>query len=240
MGPDQRQGQLPVRRHRQRVRRRVRAERHAAVADRPGPQHPGRRALHAVPGLRLRRRRQGRGRDEDRGRHPVRHRAGDRRRQRRLPEQRRLRADRARVLHGVHRPDRRDRRDHQLRPAPRHGLQLGRQLRQPRRPVPRRHRVPRRSAAVDHHGPRLLHACRRRGVGLPQRPADPALDVRLEQLHLRQQHVRRAGQPLAVGGRRGPGRQAGDPLRRRGDRRQRRRACGTPAPGTGTRATWAT
>ena len=45
-------------------------ERHPAVADRPGPQHPRRRALHAVPGVRLRRRRQGRGRDEDRRRHP--------------------------------------------------------------------------------------------------------------------------------------------------------------------------
>ena len=70
----------------------------------------------------------------------------------------------------------------ELRPGPRHGVQLGRQLRQPGRPVPGRHRLPGRSAAVDHHGPRLLHACRRRGVGLPQRPADPAVDVRLEQL----------------------------------------------------------
>ena len=52
-----------------RLRRRVQARRHAAVAHRPGPQHPRRRALHAVPGLRLRRRRQGRGRHEDGRRH---------------------------------------------------------------------------------------------------------------------------------------------------------------------------
>ena len=127
----------------------------------------------------------------------------------------------------------------ELRPAPRHGVQLGRQLRQPGRPVPGRHRLPRRSAAVDHHGPRLLHACRRRGLGLPQRVADPAVDVRLEQ-HLRQQHLRRAGQPLAVGRRRRRRRQAGDPLRRRRHRRQRRRACGTTAPATGTPGTSAT
>ena len=43
--------------------------------------------------------------------------------------------------------------------------------------------------------PRLLHPHRHRGVGLPQRRADPALDVRLQQ---RRQPVRRAGQPPAV------------------------------------------
>ena len=61
-------------------RRRVPAQRHPAVAHRPGPQHPGRRALHPVPGVRLRRRRPGRGRHEDRRRHPLRHRAGHRQR----------------------------------------------------------------------------------------------------------------------------------------------------------------
>ena len=68
------------------LRRRVRAERHAAVADQPRPQHPRRRALHAVPGLRLRRRRHGRGGDEDGRRHGQRHRPGHRQRQRRLPQ----------------------------------------------------------------------------------------------------------------------------------------------------------
>ena len=39
----------------QRLRRRLRAGRHAAVAHRPRREHPRRRALHAVPRLRLRR-----------------------------------------------------------------------------------------------------------------------------------------------------------------------------------------
>ena len=76
--PDQRQGQLPVRLHRQHDRRRRQARRHPPVAHRPGPQHPLRRALHAVPGVRLRRRRQGRGRHEDRRRHGRRNRRGHR------------------------------------------------------------------------------------------------------------------------------------------------------------------
>ena len=47
----------PGRLHRQRLHRRLRARRHAAVPHRPRRQHPRRRALHAVPRLRLRRRR---------------------------------------------------------------------------------------------------------------------------------------------------------------------------------------
>ena len=55
VGPVQLEGRQPGRVHRQRLRRRVRAGRHAALAHRHGRQHPGRRALHAVPRLRLRR-----------------------------------------------------------------------------------------------------------------------------------------------------------------------------------------
>ncbi len=66
VGPHQRQGQLAVGLHGQRVPRRLQAQRHQAVARRPRPQHPGGRALHPVPGVRLRRRRQGRGGHQDR------------------------------------------------------------------------------------------------------------------------------------------------------------------------------
>ena len=65
--------------HRQRLPRRLQAGRHAALAHRPRPQHPRRRALHAVHGLRPRRRRQGRGRVQDRGRHGRRRGHRDRR-----------------------------------------------------------------------------------------------------------------------------------------------------------------
>ena len=55
VGPVELEGRQPGRLHRQRLRRRLRAGRHAAVAHRPGREHPRRRALHAVPRLRLRR-----------------------------------------------------------------------------------------------------------------------------------------------------------------------------------------
>jgi hypothetical protein len=126
----------------ERLRRRLQAQRHPAVADQPGPQHPGRRALHPVPGLRLRRRRRRRGGDEDRRRHRRRAPAGHRQRLRGLPQLQRLHPDRAGVPDHVQRPHRRRPVDRELRAAARHGLLLGRQLRQPRRPVPGRHRLP--------------------------------------------------------------------------------------------------
>ncbi len=66
VGPVEREGQLAGRLHRQRVPRRLPARRHAPVAHRPGSEHPGGRALHAVPGVRLRRQRSRRGHHEDR------------------------------------------------------------------------------------------------------------------------------------------------------------------------------
>ena len=107
----------------------------------------------------------------------------------------------------------------QLRPAARHRLLLGRQLRQPGRPVPRRHRLPGRAAPLADHGPRLLHPRGHRRLGLPQRHADQALDVRLQRL--RQRRRRRPGQPPALRRRRRRRRPPGDRLRRRHHRRQR-------------------
>ena len=66
VGSVQLERQLAGRLHGQRLPRRLQAGRHAAVADRPRRQHPGRRPLHAVPGLRPGRRRPGRGHHEDR------------------------------------------------------------------------------------------------------------------------------------------------------------------------------
>ena len=86
-----------------------RLDRHPAVADRPGPQHPGRRPLHPVPGVRLRRRRPRRGGHEDRRRHPLRHRPAHRLVVGRLPQLQRLRPVRPGVPDHVQRPDRRRR-----------------------------------------------------------------------------------------------------------------------------------
>ena len=69
VGSVEREGQLAVGLHRQRVHRRLHADGHAAVAHRSRAQHPRRRALHAVRRLRLRRRRQGRDGGEDGARH---------------------------------------------------------------------------------------------------------------------------------------------------------------------------
>ena len=69
-------------------------------------------------------------------------------------------------------------------------------------------------------------------------PADPALDLRLQRL--RQQHLRRAGQPLPVRRRRRRRRPPGDPLRRRRHRRQRPRPVEHPHTGTATPRTSAT
>ncbi|CAG7647456.1 hypothetical protein SBRY_40672 [Actinacidiphila bryophytorum] len=220
--PHQLQGQLAVRLHRRHDHGRHHARRHPAVAHRPGPQHPLRRALHAVPGLRLRRRRQGRGRDEDRRRHHRRHRQGDRQLQRRLPQLLRLRPVGTRVPERLQRADRRRDADGQLRPAARHRLILGRQLRQPGGPLPGRHRLPRRQAALDHHGPRLLHAYGDRRLGLAGRQAHRALEVRLQRLG--QQRIRRPGRPPAGHRRPRRRRQGRDRVRRHGRGRQRRPA----------------
>ena len=53
----------------------LQARRHVPVADQPRQEHPRGGPLHAVPGLRPRRRRQGRGGLQDRRRHRRRHRA---------------------------------------------------------------------------------------------------------------------------------------------------------------------
>ncbi len=239
MGPVELEGQLPVRLHRQRVRRRVQAQRHPAVADRPGPQHPRRRALHAVPGVRLRRRRQGRGRDEDRRRHrstaPARSSA---------TSSADYRNSAGYVLSG---PEYLTMFNGQTGaamstvnyvPAARHRLVVGRPLRQPGRPVPGRHRLPRRAAAQPDHVPRLLHPYRHRGLGLPQRHADPSAGRSTPTASGIAVH--RAGQPPAGHRRRRRRRPGRDRLRRDGHRRQRRTRCGTPATATATRCTSAT
>ena len=175
------EGQLAVGLHRQRLHRRVQARRHAAVADRSRAQHPRRRALHAVRGHRLRRRRQGGDGGEDRARDEGRHRrlpqarpGGERRRHARSTgRQRRLRAVRARVPDGVQRPDRRGDGDGELRGAARHGELVGRQLRQPRRSLPRDRRLRRHHRPAElHHGARLLHADDADGLELARRAAD--------------------------------------------------------------------
>ena len=66
----------------------LQARRHAALDDQPRAQHPRRRALHAIPGLRLRRRRPRRGRLQDRRRHDRRHGQSHRRRERQLADAR--------------------------------------------------------------------------------------------------------------------------------------------------------
>ena len=93
--------------------------------DRPRPQHPLRRALHAVPGVRLRRRRPRRGGGEDRGRHPLGHRPGDRQRQRRPPQLVGLHPGRAGVPLGVPRQRRRGAGDRGLRAGTRERRRVG-------------------------------------------------------------------------------------------------------------------
>ena len=62
----------------------------------------------------------------------------------------------------------------QLRAGPRHHHRLGRQLRQPRRPFPRRHRLPGRPAPQHHHGARLLRRARRSRPGTSATAARPS------------------------------------------------------------------
>ena len=103
VGSLERQGQLAGGLHRQRLPRRLHAGRHAPLAHRPRPQHPRRRALHAVHGLRPRRRREGGGGGADRGRHGRRRGERHRRSRRRLAQHGGLRAGRARVPHRLRR-----------------------------------------------------------------------------------------------------------------------------------------
>ena len=154
VGSVEREGQLAGGLHRQRLPRRVQAQRHADVAHRPRPEHPRRRALHAVHRRRLRRRRPRRDGGQDRARDARRHRrvpvdgpGRERHRHDRLPQRRRLRPVRARVPDRVQRHDRRRDGDGQLRPGARHGQLVGRRLRQPRRPLPGDRRVPRQHRA---------------------------------------------------------------------------------------------
>ena len=84
------------------------------------------------------------------------------------------------VPHGLQRRDRRGDRHDRLHPAARQRRRVGRHLRQPGRPVPRRAS---RTSTAQHPSvvvePRLLHADRHRRVRLRRHVADEALDVRL-------------------------------------------------------------
>ena len=99
----------------------------------------------------------------------------------------------------------------------------GDSLRQPRRPLPRGHRLPGRRPPLADHGARLLHPHRDRRLGLARRRLHPPLDLRHQLLHQQRQGLRRAGlaQPVRRGRRRR--RQGRDRLRRDGRRRQRQR-----------------
>ncbi len=72
-----------------------------------------------------------------------------------------------------------------------------------------------------------------RGLGLAERRAHPALDLRLQLLHQQRQGIRRPGQPQPVRRRRRRRRQGRDRLRGDGRRRQRQRRCGRPKTGHG-------
>ena len=65
-----------------------------------------------------------------------------------------------------------------LHRAARHRRRLGRHLRQPRRPLPGRDRLSRRTAAQPGDGARLLHARRARRLELARRRAHQRLDLR--------------------------------------------------------------
>ena len=165
--------------------------RHAALADRSGPQHQGRRALHAVHGLRPRRRRPRRNGVQDGRRHGRWRRHGHWRRDQGLPladradrrhsstgdQRRTLRQGprRTRILHHLRRRDRRRAGDNGVPARSRSAGRVGRnrrqrqqrQQRQPRRSHARRRRLPGRPPAKRDHGPRLLrpHRSWRRGTG---------------------------------------------------------------------------
>ena len=125
----------------------------------------------------------------------------------------------------VQRPDRRGDGDRQLRRPRGTVSSLGRQLRQPRRPVPRR--PPRTStapAAQLHHGARLLHPDASSAWDWRDGAADAALEVRL-------QHDAEATPPATV---QRPGRP--QHVRRRRRRRPARRSCTARWPSTTTGA----
>ena len=205
------------------VYRRVRAQRHPAVAGQPRHERAQRLALRLVPGLRLQRRRQGRD-----GRPHLRRferlRGHGHRRRERLPPRRQLRGDQRR---GVPvRLQRADRARHGLRPLrarPRLRRRLGRHLGQPRGPAAVRHRLPQRLDAQHGVQPRHLRAHRAGRVHLERHGPHPHLEVRHQLLDEPRQGLRPAGQPQPRGRRRRRGRPGRDPLRRHGRRRQRQR-----------------
>lgn len=148
VGPVQREGQLPGRVHGQRHHLDAyEARRHPPLADRPGPQHRTRCALHPVPGVRPGRRQAGRGHGQDRRRHRRRGGRRHRRRPRGLPQLRAATSSPGRriltVFDGALQCRGRHRR---LHAAARRRVRVGRRLRQPRRPVPRRRRLPRQAS----------------------------------------------------------------------------------------------
>ena len=220
VGPLEPEGQLAERLHGAGAARRLPAERPAPVAHRPRPQHPRRGALHAVPGVRLRRRRARRGRGEDRRRQRERNGPGHRQRERRPSELGRPRHHGARVPDRLRRADGRRPGHRELPARPRQRHRLGRQLRQPQRALPGRHGLSRRPAPEHRHGARLLRAVEDRGLGLPERRLVPALDVRQQR---RRVFVGGPGRPLALGDRRGRQRRPGDRLRRDDDQLERHR-----------------
>ncbi len=234
VGSVERAGQFQLGRHRQCLPRRIHFGGQAPLAHRPGAQHSRRRALHADVGGRLRRRRQGGSGGQDRAGHQGRHRrlseqgtGGQRRRQRRVPQQRRLHPDRAGVPDRVRGGHGQGAGDRGLPRAPRHGVELGRFVRQPRGPLQRWHGVRERYGqwqdrdwAAEHHPAAwLLHAPHGVGVQLAQWRLDQGLDFR--QQRLGQQQGRRSGRPLVHGRRRQQRRRAGD-HHRRDHHRQRR------------------
>ena len=82
--------------------------------------------------------------------------------------------------------DRRGAGHDRLHPAARRRRRLGRRLRQPRRSLPRLHRLSRRRAAQPRHVPRLLHPRRARRLELARRQAHARLDLRQRRRHARQ------------------------------------------------------
>jgi hypothetical protein len=131
---------------------------------------------------------------------------------------------RPRVPDDVQRADRKSDAERRPRPGARHGVVLGRLVRQPGGPLPRRDGLPGRLPSVTDHGPRLLHPYGDRRLGLAGRCLRPPLDLRHRLLDQLRQGVRRPGQPPVVGRGRRRGRQGRDRVRLDGGRRQRQRA----------------
>ena len=176
--------------------RSLQARRPLPLADQPRQEHPRRRPLHAVPGLRPRRRRQGRGRLQDGRRH-------DRRRgRRRSATPARITAtpsgfilDGPEFLTVFEGATGKALATTAYIPPRGQGGRLGRQPRQPGRPLPRGRRVPRRVAAERGHVPRLLHEDGARRLELAGRLALARLDLRQRRRHPRQPGLPRPGEP---------------------------------------------